>query len=180
MYTLYTDKNETFECEIAVKNASLKGSAARLVVESGDGVNYVFDGKINGQKCTIPIRRLKGLLEENTSGNIHLEVIVEDTLFKPWKSEYVVKEYTSVNVINESIKSSKPSVTVKLPSQKGINLWIPLKEISTICEVFGINKQSYKTKKQDLVQLLKEYFNANPEFSSHRHFILTHLKEFLK
>jgi hypothetical protein len=180
MYTLYTDKNENFECEVSVRNASLKGSAARLVVESGAGVNYVFEGKINGQKCIIPVRRMKGLLEENDQGKMHLEIIVEDTLFKPWQSDYVVKEHSSVKVsINEHVEPSKPSVDVKVPA-KGINMWIPLKEISTICEAFGITKQSCGTKKKELAQILKEYFASNPEFQPHQRSILAGLKSFLK
>jgi hypothetical protein len=187
-YTLYTDRNENFECEVSVKNASLKGSSARLVVESNEGVNYVFEGKINGQKCNIPIRRLKGLLEENARGNMYLELIVEDTVFRPWKTEYVVDSYTGVNVtINESIKPSKPVVDVKVASapisekqEKGINMWVPLKEISTICEAFGINKKSLASRKKDLSHLLKEYFTANPEFVKHKPAIVSGLKHFLK
>ncbi len=52
-YKLYTDKNESFECEVAVKNASLKGSMARLVVESADGPNLIFHGKIENGKSAV-------------------------------------------------------------------------------------------------------------------------------
>lgn len=184
-YTLYTDKNENFECEVAVKNASLKGSLARLVVESADGINLVFNGKIEGGKCTIPVRRLKGLLEENTKGNMFLEVVVEDTYFKPWKSDFNVEEHTSVKVtVNESKQPSKPTVEVKVPSaptsQKGINTWVPLYEIQKLCEQFGIRRSNLAKRKGDLQQILKEYFNANPEFQSHRASIVGGLKHFIK
>src|SRR5258706_2299574 len=113
-YKLYTDKAENFECEVSVKNASLKNSMARLIIESAGGPNFVFNGKIEGGKCVVPIHRLKGLLDENTTGNMHLEVIVEDTYFKPWSSDFVVEEYTSVKVkVNESKQSTKPTITVK-------------------------------------------------------------------
>ena len=58
-YKLYLDKNELFECDIQIKNASLKNSMARLVVESAEGINLVFNGKIENGKCNVPIRRLK-------------------------------------------------------------------------------------------------------------------------
>src|SRR4051812_25552733 len=96
-YKLYTDKNENFECEVSVKNASTKGSIARLIIES-EGVSLIFNGKIQGEKCVIPVRRLKGLMDENVRGKMHLEVIVEDTYFKPWESEFIVEEHTSVKV----------------------------------------------------------------------------------
>lgn len=86
-YKLYTDKQEVFECEVAVKNASLKNSVARLVVES-ENLDLVFKGKINDGKCIVPIRKLKGILDENTKGNMSLEVIVEDTYFKPWEGSH--------------------------------------------------------------------------------------------
>ena len=102
--------------QIQVKNASLKNSMARLVVESTDGPNFVFNGKIENGKCVVPIHRLKGLLDENTRGNIHMEIIVENTYFKPWSSDFIVEEHTSVKVkVNESKQPTKPSVTVKVP-----------------------------------------------------------------
>lgn len=189
-YTLYTDKNENFECEVAVKNASLKGSMARLVVESSDGLNLVFNGKIENGKCNIPIRRLKGILDENTKGNMFLEVVVEDTYFKPWESDFTIQEHTSVKVtVNEQKQpTNKPIVEVKVPSlskqvknqKKGINLWVPLSEITKICKKFGIRRSNLTERKNDFQQIIKEYFNANPEFKNNKSTILSGLRHFLK
>jgi hypothetical protein len=185
-YRLYTDKNDEFSCEISVKNASMKNSIARLVVESLEGPSFIFNGKIEGDKCTIPIKRLKGLLEENDRGNMHLEVIVEDTYFKPWADSFVVEEHTSVKVkVNENIQSSnKPMVKVKMVSKpklqnkKDIN--IPLKEISYICDRFGIRKNNIKNKKSELYQILKEYFKSNKEYNNSRLNILNSLSKFIR
>ena len=185
-YRLYTDKNDEFSCEISVKNASMKNSIARLIVESPEGVNLVFNGKIENGKCIIPIKRLKGLIDENTRGNMHLEVIVEDTYFAPWKSDFVVEEHTSVKVkVTESKESSnKPIVQVKIPQQtlprKGINIHIPLKEISVICEIFGITKRNVQKKKSEFAQILNEYFNSNKEYKYHKSAILSKLPIFMK
>lgn len=184
-YKIYTDKNENFECEVSVKNASLKGSIARLVVES-TGLNLVFNGKLDGEKCTIPIRKVGGLLDENTRGNMYLEVIVEGTYFKPWQSDFVVEEHTSVKVrVNESKESYKPSVQVKMPKtiptkSKGINIYVPLKEIATICEQFGIRKSNIKRKRTEVTQILKEYFQANREYNKHKTSIIRGIDSFLK
>jgi len=189
MYKIYTDKNESFECEISVKNASLKNSVARLVIESSEGVNFVFNGKIEGEKCIIPIRRLKGLLDESSRGNMFLEIIVEDIYFKPWQSDFIVEEHTSVKVkVNETKISNKPIIEVRVPApakkmiseQKGINVWLPLHEISKICERFGIKRSTLGQRKDDFQLLIKEYFSANPEFQSHKSTILNGLKQFIK
>ena len=185
MYTIYTDKNENFECEVSVKNASLKGSIARLIVESPNNVSLVFNGKIEGSKCIVPVRKLKGILDENTRGKMHLEVVVEDTYFKPWESDFVVEEHTSVKVrVNEQkTNPNKPSVEVKVNQpkpKKGINLFVPLQEISNLCRLFGIDKKNLRTKQRDFSQLLKEYFVANPEYHGHHREILSQMPIFLK
>lgn len=188
-YKLYLDKNEIFECEVSVKNASLKGSVARLIVESNDGLNFIFNGAIQNDKCNIPIRKLKGLLDENSRGNMFLEVIVEDTYFKPWESDFVVEEHTSIKVkVNEQQKqSSKPIVEVKSPlldkkfitEKKGMNLWIPLYELSKICEKFNIKKTTLVTKRNEFRQIVNEYFKSNPEFLTYQKTILSGIKDFL-
>ncbi len=98
MYKLYTDKAETFECSISLQGASLNKSQARLIVESDD-LTLLFTGKIdkNG-KCSIPIKKLKGLLEESSKGTVKLEVIAEDTYFTPWKSDFVVETAKKLTV----------------------------------------------------------------------------------
>jgi hypothetical protein len=192
-YTLYTDKNENFECEVSVKNASLKGSIARLIVESTDGPNLIFNGKLNGDKCVIPIKRLKGILDENAHGNMHLEVIVEDTYFKPWSSDFIVEEHTSVKVkVNEQKQSShKPLVKIKSSpilnhikrsplKRKGINIFVPKREIGMICEHFGIRKKNFKRKQKEFTQILKEYFKSNPEYNYHVRTILSGIGDFLR
>lgn len=198
-YKLYIDKNENFECEVSVKNASLKNSIARLIVESSDGPCLVFNGELDGDKCIIPIKRLKGVLDENTHGNMHLEVIVEDTYFKPWQSDFIVEEHTSVKVrVNDNkTKSNRPIVEVKVNplskhinknprtsqpkiKRKGINVYIPKKEIGMICEQFGIKRKNLHKKHKEFIQVLKEYFTANPEYNYHKKSILRGITNFLR
>jgi hypothetical protein len=114
MYKLFTDKSELFECDIKLEGASLSKSKARLVVETQD-YSLLFDGSINsGGKCEIPIRKLKGLIDENTSGNIRLEVIAEDTLFTPWESDFEVDASKKVTVEVKSQTTKKPIVETKV------------------------------------------------------------------
>ena len=114
MYKLFTDKSELFECDIKLEGASLSKSSARLVVETSD-YSLLFKGEINSNgKCEIPIRKLKGLIDENTKGNIRLEVIAEDTFFTPWESDFEVDVSKKVTVEVKSQTTKKPIVETKV------------------------------------------------------------------
>ena len=114
MYKLFTDKSELFECDIKLQGASLKKSKARLVVETQD-YSLMFNGSISkGGKCEIPIRKLKGLIDEDTTGNIRLEVIAEDTFFTPWESDFEVETSKKVTVEVKTQTSKKPIVEAKV------------------------------------------------------------------
>ena len=114
MYKLFTDKSELFECDIKLEGASLSKSSARLVVETSD-YSLLFNGSISsGGKCEIPIRKLKGLIDENTSGNIRLEVIAEDTYFTPWESDFEVDASKKVTVEVKTQTTKKPIVEAKV------------------------------------------------------------------
>lgn len=190
MYRLYLDKTELFECDVQVKNANLKNSMARLIVES-DGLDLVFKGKIENGKCTVPIRKLKGLLDENTKGQMHLEIIVEDTYFSPWESSFTVEEHTAVKVQVKEQKqtSNKPLLEVKVKPQLknetkstiSKKLSIPAKELLYIFEKFDINSKNYKNKKfGDFKQIVKEYFKENKEFKKKLNSILNEAVSSLK
>ena len=114
MYKLFTDKAELFECSISLQGASLKKSKARLVVETQD-YSLLFNGTISKSgKCEIPIRKLKGLIDEDTTGNIRLEVIAEDTFFTPWESDFEVETSKKVTVEIKSQTTKKPIVEAKV------------------------------------------------------------------
>ena len=114
MYKLFTDKTELFECSISLQGASLKKSKARLVVETPD-YSLLFNGTISKSgKCEIPIKKLKGLIDEDTSGNIRLEVIAEDTFFTPWESDFEVETSRKVTVEVKSQTTKKPIVEAKV------------------------------------------------------------------
>jgi hypothetical protein len=160
-YKLYLDKPENFECEVAVKNASLKGAFARMIVECGD-LALMFPGFIKDGKCYVPIKRLKGLLEENSKGKMHLEVVVEDTYFKPWEDNFQIEQHTAVKVkIQEQKNPSKPMVEVKAITSQ-TKLSVAASDLLFICERVGINRQNIGVRKNDFKEVVKEYFKATP------------------
>jgi hypothetical protein len=118
MYKLFTDKAETFECSIQLEGASLRNSQARLVIETQD-ISLMFKGEISSDgTCKIPIKRLKGLLDESAKGQIKLEVIADDTYFIPWDSAFEVAASRKVTVEVKTstqpvLKETQAKVTVK-------------------------------------------------------------------
>ena len=166
MYKLFTDKNELFECSISLQGASLKESKARLVVETSD-YSLLFNGTIsNSGKCEIPIKKLKGLIDEDTTGNIRLEVIAEDTFFTPWESDFEVDVSKKVTVevktqttkkpileakVKVKVKNQKPTITEK---QHVINLFKLL-----IKEDINVDNISYK--RNALNNIVATYLKEN-------------------
>jgi hypothetical protein len=166
MYKLFTDKSELFECDIKLEGASLSKSKARLVVETSD-YSLLFKGEINSSgKCEIPIRKLKGLIDENTTGNIRLEVIAEDTFFTPWESDFEVDVSKKVTVevksqttkkpiletkVKVKVKDEKPTITEK---QHVINLFkLLIKE--------DINVDNISFKRNELNNIVATYLQEN-------------------
>ena len=160
MYKLYTDKQETFECDLYLEGADLKESSARILVETKD-LTLLFPGKINKSgNCKVPIKKLKGLLDEDTTGNIKLEVIAEETLIEPWQSEFVVStsKKVTVEVKSQSNKkqikeSSKPKV--KISNVK--NNFNPINEMVGVLKNNGITLSKVIKNKGKILPVLENY-----------------------
>ena len=166
MYKLFTDKSELFECDIKLEGASLSKSKARLVVETKD-YSLLFKGDINSSgKCEIPIRKLKGLIDENTTGNIRLEVIAEDTFFTPWESDFEVDASKKVTVEVKSQTTKKPivetKVKVKVKDEKPT-----LTEKDHVINLFkllikeDINVENISFKRNELNNIVATYLKEN-------------------
>ena len=163
MYKLFTDKAELFECSISLQGASLKESRARLVVETTD-YSLLFNGNISKSgKCEIPIKKLKGLIDEDTTGNIRLEVIAEDTFFTPWESDFEVETSKKVTVEVKTQTTKKPIVEAKVKvkekptiteKQHVINLFkLLIKE--------DINVDNISFKRNELNNIVATYLQEN-------------------
>ena len=175
MYKLFTDKTEIFECKIQLEGASIKNSQARLLIES-ENLSLVFKGEISSDgKCKIPIKKLKGLLDENTQGNVKLEVIAEDTYFTPWESKFTVETFRKITVEVKSqetsatiITESKPKVTIdEVPYTQPK----PIQENKHILKIIGLLKKeniylnnisNNKVKLNNLIEAYLKKNNINP------------------
>ena len=162
MYKLYTDKVENFEAKIKLEGASPIKSSARLVVEA-DNFSLLFNGTVNSNgKVTIPVRRLKGLLDENTSGKIKLEVIADDTFFTPWESKFEV--YTSKKVTVEVKSQSAPILETRKPKVQVQVMKAERDHVIGIVKLLikeNINLKNLTIKKDTLNNIIGEYITEN-------------------
>jgi len=172
MYKLFTDKTEVFECDIKLSGASLDKSNVRLVVESSD-VNLLFKGKIDSTgKCSVPVKRLSGLLGETTTGTLRLEVIADDTFFTPWESDFIVETSKKVTVEvksqskNQIVESTKPKMQVV--SVKNNTAVKPISESRHILNIMkkmvkeNITLKNLPKKKQIINKIIEGYIKQNP------------------
>jgi len=143
MYRLLKDKNNEFQCEIRLEGASAKNAKVRLFLEA-DGCDYSFNGTIEGERCLVPMGKLKKFENLLESGKIRLEVIADDTWFVPYESDYVLEQEkkVTVEVKQPDYESKKALVEVKVQEQT------PVK----------------KPAKQDAVKQIKMYLQENAKF----------------
>lgn len=148
MYTITLDTAKNFECTLKIQGASLNKSKVNLVIESND-MDIRCRGTITEKgKVTIPVKKLKGILEENTKGKMYLEVIAEDSYFTPYKTDYITEVSKKVN-LKENIKITEvnQTVTADVTTNHPENIINILKENNV--DIFDI---SHKSKASQLIQ----------------------------
>jgi len=162
MYKLFTDKSELFECDIKIEGSSLSKSTARLVVETND-YSLMFNGKISSNgKCEIPIKKLRGLIDESSKGNMRLEIIAEDTYFVPWKSEFEIEASKTVTVEVKS-QSNKKIIKENTVQVSNIKREITQKEIEHVTNIMkllvreDINLKNLHLKKNRVNKIVATY-----------------------
>jgi hypothetical protein len=167
MYKLFTDKTELFECDIKVEGTSLSKSKARLVIETQD-YSLLFKGKINSEgKCQVPIKKLKGLIDESSNGSIKLEVIAEDTFFTPWESKFEVEKSKKVTVEVKS-QEDKPIITESKIEITNVKNEISNEEKEHVVNILkllvreNINLENLEMKKNRVNRIIAVYDKYKP------------------
>ena len=171
-YKLFTDKQEIFECNIYLEGASLTKATSRIIVETQD-LKLMFEGTIDKDgNCKVPIKKLRGLVNEDTKGTMKLEVIAEDTYFNPWESDFEVDTAKKIKVevrkqggrmsANHSVYGNyhKPKMVVqevkKSKPKKSIN---PVDKVVNSLHKNGVGVSTIYESKKEMIPMLKEYSN---------------------
>lgn len=154
MYTITLDTAKNFECTLKIQGASLNKSKVNLVIESND-MDIRCRGTITEKgKVSIPVKKLKGILEENSKGKMYLEVIAEDSYFTPYKTDYITEVSKKVN-LKENVKITEVNQTViaNVTTNHPENIINILKENNV--DIFNISHKSKST------QLIQSYIVKN-------------------
>ncbi len=154
MYTITLDTAKNFECTLKIQGASLNKSKVNLVIESND-MDIRCRGTITEKgKVSIPVKKLKGILEENSKGKMYLEVIAEDSYFTPYKTDYITELSKKVN-LKENVKITEVNQTViaDVTTNHPENIINILKENNV--DIFNISHKSKST------QLIQSYIVKN-------------------
>ena len=164
-YKLYTDKQEIFECKITLEGASLKDATSRIVVNTPD-LKLMFEGTIDKDgNCKVPIKKLRGLVSEDTKGTMKLEVIAEDTYFRPWESDFEVDTAKKIKVevkgqennktqpITENKKSKKPKMVVT----KVKHPFDPVDKVVDVLHKQGVGISTIYESKKTMIPMLRKY-----------------------
>jgi len=168
MYKIFLDQNKFFQCNVAIEGASLKESEARLFVEA-ENFTLTFKGNINADGTVkIPIGKLKGILSENYTGKISLEIVADDTVFHPWESSYTTDMSKKVQVevqsdkLSESFNDSKPKISFTLKPD-AFDTQMHIDEINGILRKNNVSKRALMEKKNEITfnKLIERYCSEN-------------------
>lgn len=186
MYNLYTDKTEQFEANIELTGANINDSFARLILES-DKWNLTFNGTIdNNGKVTIPIDKLKGVLNEGDQGNMKLEIVAEDTYFMPWEDDFTVKTNRKVTVEVKSqsntplVEESKPKVTLKETKVQDNVQNELMEDYLKMLNKYNIPTNKLHEHKNRLNKVTQKFLEKNQLNEDSRKEFITNLLELLK
>ena len=165
MYKIFLDQNKVFECNVKIEGASLNESEARLFLES-ENFTLSFKGKINADGTVkIPINKLKGILKEDYTGKIFLEVVAEDTVFVPWESEFHTDISKKVKVsVNEALSESDITAKPKILFSMKEDAFDPKEHINEIYKILSknnVNRRTLYSNKKIFNKLVETYCNLN-------------------
>ena len=163
-YKLYTDKQEIFECNIYLEGASLTKATSRIIVETKD-LKLMFEGTIDKDgNCKVPIKKLRGLVSEDTKGTMKLEVIAEDTYFLPWESDFEVDTAKKIKVeVKGQNRNKKDEWMTGKPSKPKMMVtevkhpFDPVDKVVNVLHKQGIGVSTIYESKKQMIPMLKKY-----------------------
>jgi hypothetical protein len=164
MYPLFIDKNEEFNCKITIEGADNGTANPRLLLKTKKW-DLMFEGVVKNGQCIIPLKKLSSLIGEGETGEIKLEVIVDDTLLVPWENTFEAKVSKKVKVdVSESYTSTKPKIVVEVaPAKKQQYISPTVNGFSSILKEHNINSANAKFNTKKINKLFKEYISLTSE-----------------
>ena len=163
MLKFHKNKSQTFKCRVEIQGVESPKVMPRLILSPNNSKsNLFFEGKYSNNQCEIEISSPNVA----NKGSVVLEIIANDTVFRPWKSTY---EIVSDEIVVENVElvDTKNNISVKLvetvketvADDRYVNFLkrIPEKKRKKFLEYI---KNSYRPKGA-LLEWSKKEFNEN-------------------
>lgn len=162
MLKFHKNKPQTFKCKVEIQGVDNPKITPRLILSpNNSNMNLFFEGKYDNKQCEIVISSTANITNK---GSVILEIIANDTIFKPWKSTY---EIVSQEIVVENVEliDSKNNISVQLIEENTDNSYLDvLKKIPTNKrrkKFLEYIKNSYRPKKYLLEWSKKELGETN-------------------
>ena len=138
MLELYNDSNnKVFDFKLDIEGTKKEDLDVRMIATfEKHNRNYVFFGKIHEDNIfRIEIPALTEI-EQNTFGDLKLEVIAEDMIFNTWDSQFQIKSKTNVKVneVNSFEKKKDKTANIKVDTVEVNEKSEVVEEESTVAE----------------------------------------------
>ncbi len=141
MITIDPGKSKVLEFKVNISGNASQPSA-RLIMPLGENLNLSIPGQVHNGSIQVIIPKLKPFYEILKSGAAQLEVVVDDTVYKPWIDQIEYKE--QIKVVAEIIEDEKENIS----SIKKVKVGARLIEETDV--VTDTNKKSgYKFRSND-------------------------------
>jgi hypothetical protein len=119
MITIDPDKSKVLEFKVNISGNAAQPSA-RLIMPLGENLNLSIPGQVHNGSIQVVIPKLKPFYEILKSGAAQLEVIVDDTVYKPWIDQIEYKE--QIKVVAEIVEEEKENISSLKKVQVGASL----------------------------------------------------------
>jgi len=111
--TIYKNKGETFNCNIAIDGASKDSVEIRLCLEFEDNKNLFFYGNIKEDgTCEIHIPKLKEF--DNKEGRLVVEAIADSTYFKLYEAQVNLKNSVEISFSKKNEETEPVQTKIQL------------------------------------------------------------------
>jgi hypothetical protein len=120
MTELYNDSsNRVFKIRLNVEGVENEELQVRMVLNfTKHNRSYIFYAQNEEDLYILTIPPMSEVHQD--SGNMHIEVIANDTIFKPWEDEFIVKNKKKIeiaNVATDEVATNKAKLEFEISSE---------------------------------------------------------------
>lgn len=124
MTELYNDSsNRVFKIRLNVEGVENEELQVRMILNfTKHNRSYIFYAQNEEDLYILTIPPMSEVHQD--SGNMHIEVIANDTIFKPWEDEFIVKNKKRIEIANvdtDEVATNKAKLEFEISSEEDNN-----------------------------------------------------------